>query len=111
MGEREQFSVRVYYDDGQWQCVRRFVSAQEACRAFQHYTSGLAARLVPTVRVIIIDSSDCMVREWQFEQGVTFPPPRAAERERAGRLPARIMPGPDSANFAADRGGWLEDAA
>jgi hypothetical protein len=67
VGEREQFSVRVYYDDGQCQCVRRFVSAQEACRAFQHYTSGLAARLVPTVRVIIIDSSDCMVREWQFE--------------------------------------------
>ena len=88
MGEREQFSVRVYYDDGQCQCVRRFVSAQEACRAFQHYTSGLAARLVPTVRVIIIDSSDCMVREWQFEQGVTFPPPRG-NRKRAGRKAPR----------------------
>jgi hypothetical protein len=84
VGEREQFSVRVYYDDGQCQCVRRFVSAQEACRAFEHYTSGLAARLAPTVRVIIIDSSDGMVREWRCEQGVTFPS-RRGSRKRAGK--------------------------
>ena len=88
MGEREQFSVRVYYDDGRRQYVRRFVSAQEACRAFQHYTSGVAARLAPTVRVAIIDSSDCIVREWQFEQGVTFPLPRGS-RKRAGRKAPR----------------------
>ena len=62
MGEREQFSVRVYYDDGRRQIVRRFVSAQEACRSFQHYTSSLGAGLGSTVRVIIIDRSDCIVR-------------------------------------------------
>jgi hypothetical protein len=27
-----------------------------------------------TVRVIITDSSDCIVREWKYGQGVTFPP-------------------------------------
>ncbi len=88
MGEREQFSVRAYYDDGRRQYVRRFVSAQEACRTFQHYTSSRGARLASTVRVIIIDSSNCMVREWQFEQGVTFPPPRGS-RKRAGRKSPR----------------------
>jgi hypothetical protein len=30
----EQFSVRLSYDDGQHQYVRRFVSALEACSAF-----------------------------------------------------------------------------
>ena len=75
MGEQEQFSVRVYYDDGRHQYVRRFVSAEEACRAFQYYTSSLGAGLGSTVRVIITDGSDCMVREWKSEQGVTFPPP------------------------------------
>jgi hypothetical protein len=88
MREREQFSVRVYYDDGRRQYVRRFVSAQEVCRAFQHHTRSLGARLGSTVRVIIIDSSDCMVREWKFEQGVTFPPPRG-KRKTAGKKSRR----------------------
>ena len=87
MGEGEQFSVRVYYDDGRRQIVRRFVSAQEACRVFQHYTSSLGVRLGSTVRVIIIDRSDCMVREWKFEQGVTFPPPRGSRKTEGRKSP------------------------
>ena len=87
MGEREQFSVRVYYDDGRHQYVRRFVSAEEACRAFQYYTSSLGAGLGSTVRVIIIDSSDCMVREWKFEQGVTFPPTRGKRKTGGKKSP------------------------
>lgn len=50
----EQFSVRLFYDDGrQYQYVRRFVSALEACSAFQHYTSSIGAQLGATVRVIV----------------------------------------------------------
>jgi hypothetical protein len=83
----EQFLVRVYYDDGRRQDVRRFVSAKEACRAFQYFTSSLGAQLHSTVRVIIIDGSDCMVREWKFEQGVTFPPPRGRGKTGGKKSP------------------------
>jgi hypothetical protein len=40
----EQFSVRLYYDNGEQKDVYRFVSAQEAHRAFQYYTSSLGTR-------------------------------------------------------------------
>jgi hypothetical protein len=70
----EQFAVRVYYDNGEHKDVRRFVSAQEACRAFQHYTSSVGARLGSTVRVIVIGHNDCIVREWKFGVGITYPP-------------------------------------
>jgi hypothetical protein len=94
VGEREQFSVRVYYDDGRRQIVRRFVSAQEACRSFQHYTSSLGARLGSTVRVIIIDRSDTWCASGSSNKASRFHHLGAAERQRAGSLPARIMPGP-----------------
>jgi hypothetical protein len=71
----EQFTVRVCCDNGEHKNVRRFVSAQEAGRAFQHYTTSPGAQLGSTVRVIVIDRHDCIVREWKFEQGITFPPP------------------------------------
>ena len=70
----EQFSVALFFDDGQHKYARRFVSAQEACRAFQHYSRSAGAQLGLTVRVIITDNSDCIVREWKYGQGVTFPP-------------------------------------
>jgi hypothetical protein len=69
----EQFSVVLFFDDGQHKYVRRFVSAQEACRAFQHYSRGARAQLELTKRVIVTDSSDCIVREWKYGEGVTFP--------------------------------------
>ena len=37
--------------------------AQEPARAFQHYTSSVGAQLGSTVRVIVIDRNDCIVRE------------------------------------------------
>jgi hypothetical protein len=71
----EQFRVRVYYYNGEHSDVRRFVSAQEAGRAFQHYTNSAGAKLGSTVRVIVIDRNDCIVREWKLGQGITFPSP------------------------------------
>jgi len=83
----EQFSVRLYYDNGEQKDVYRFVSAQEAYRGFQYYTSSLGARLGSTVRVIIIDGDDCMVREWKLEQGVTFPPPGRRRKTGGKKFP------------------------
>ena len=71
----EQFSVRVHYDNGEHRDVRRFVSAQEADRAFHHYTNSAGAQQGSTVRVIVIDRNDCIVREWKLGQGITLPPP------------------------------------
>jgi hypothetical protein len=71
----EQFRVRVYYDNGEHNDVRRFVSAQEAGRAFQHYTNSVGAKLGSTVRVTVIDRNECIVREWKLVQGTTFPSP------------------------------------
>jgi hypothetical protein len=71
----EQFTVRLCYDNGEHKNVRRFVSAQEAGRAFQHYTTSVGAELGSTVRVIVIDRNDSIVREWKFGQGITFPRP------------------------------------
>jgi hypothetical protein len=88
VGEQEQFSVQVHYDNGECHTVRRFVSAKEASRAFAYYTSSLGAQLGVTTRVIIIDSSDCMVREWKLEQGVTFPPARG-RRKTGGKKSRR----------------------
>ena len=44
-------------------------------RTFQHYTSSVGAQLGSTVRVIVTDRNDCIVREWRSGQGITFPPP------------------------------------
>ena len=71
----EQFRVRVCYDTGKHKDVCRFVSALEAVRAFRHYTTRIGAELGTTRRVLVIDRSDCIVREWKFGKGVTFPPP------------------------------------
>ena len=53
--------------------VRRYVLAEEASRAFDHYISSVGARIGTTVRVILTDGGDCICFEWQFGKGITFP--------------------------------------
>jgi hypothetical protein len=40
----EQFAVLMFFDDGKRRFVRRFVSAQEASRAFGHCIHSVEAR-------------------------------------------------------------------
>jgi hypothetical protein len=68
----EQFSVTLFFNNNKRIQVRRFVSAQDAYNAFQHYTHSAGARLGLTVRVIIADASGCVVREWKYGQGITL---------------------------------------
>jgi len=42
-----------------------------------------------TTRVIVIDGTDCVVREWKFEQGVRFSPPRG--RRKTGGKKSRVV--------------------
>jgi hypothetical protein len=73
MGENE-FSVCQFFEDDTYEYVRRYVSAEEAMKAFQHYTNNVAVKLGVTKRVIITDGGDCINMEWIYGKGITFPP-------------------------------------
>lgn len=67
-----EFSVCQFFENGNYEYVRRFVDAKEAVEAAHHYCNSVGARLGTTVRVIITDMGDCTNFEWQFGKGVTF---------------------------------------
>jgi hypothetical protein len=74
MSETELFSVCQFFADDTYEYVRRYVSAEEATKAFEHYVTCIGARIGTTKRVIITDGGDCINAEWQFGKGVTYPP-------------------------------------
>jgi hypothetical protein len=69
----EQFAVLMFFADGKRRYVRRFASAREACRAFEHCIHSVEARFGIPMRVVITDRYDCILREWRFGKGITFP--------------------------------------
>jgi hypothetical protein len=71
--ERDEFSVVQFFPDGSYEYTRRFVSVEEAGKAFTHYTTSVGARMGTTVRVIITDGGDCTAAEWIYGKGITFP--------------------------------------
>ena len=79
----EQFAVQMFFADGTRRYVCRFVSAQEASRAFERCIHSVEARFGVAIRVVIADRDDCILREWQFGKGITFPPRRIAKSCRA----------------------------
>lgn len=68
-----EFSVCQFFQDDTYEYVRRFVSAEEAMKAFQSYTTSVGARLGTTKKVIITDGGDCINAEWQYGKGLTYP--------------------------------------
>lgn len=72
--DANEFSVCQFFEDGSYEYVRRFVSAEEAVNAAKHYTSSVGARMGLTKRVIITDGGDCCNFEWKFGEGITYPP-------------------------------------
>jgi hypothetical protein len=66
----DEFSVYQWLDGDIQERVRHFVSAEEAVKAFQHYTNNVAVRFGITKRVIITDGGDCTVCEWTREKGL-----------------------------------------
>jgi hypothetical protein len=69
----EEFSVCQFFDNGEQEWVRLFVSAEEAVKAACHYCTSVAAQLGFVERVIITDGGDCTVFEWQKGIGITWP--------------------------------------
>ena len=68
----EMFNVCQFFEDGSYEYVRRFVSAEEAVKVAHHYCNNVAARMGITKRVIITDGGDSINFEWKFGEGVTF---------------------------------------
>jgi hypothetical protein len=68
-----EFNVVQFFEDGSYEYVRNFVSAEEAVRAAKLYTSNVASRIGITRRVIITDGGDCTNFEWRYGEGVVFP--------------------------------------
>jgi hypothetical protein len=76
MTDREaEFSVYVFFANGNSMPVRTFIPAGEAVKVAQRYATNPAARLGITKRIIITDGGDDTVFEWKRGKGVTFPPP------------------------------------
>jgi hypothetical protein len=68
-----EFSVCQFFTSGGYEYVRRWVSAEEAAKAFKHYTTNVASRYGMVARVIITDGGDCINYEWQLGKGIVFP--------------------------------------
>jgi hypothetical protein len=71
----EMFNVCQFFEDGQYEYVRRHVSAATAMQAFRHYSQSVAAKAGLVQRVIITDGGDCTNAEWKFGEGIVFPKP------------------------------------
>jgi len=80
MTDRPEFSVCQFFTTGEYEYVRRFVTAREAVEAARHYTDNVATRAGFIERVIITDGGDCCVFEWKKGEGITFPPEAKGRR-------------------------------
>jgi hypothetical protein len=72
---KETFNVCQFFQDKTYEYVRRGVSAEEAIKAYKHYTTSVGARLGTTVQVIVTDSGDYINMEWTFAEGYVYPHP------------------------------------
>jgi hypothetical protein len=68
-----EFNVCQFFENGSYEYTRRYVGAEEAVKAFQHYTTNVSSKLGFVKRVIITDGGDCISMEWQHGKGITFP--------------------------------------
>lgn len=69
----DEFSVCQFFENGSYEYVRRYVSAESAVRTARHYCSSIAAKMGMVVRVIITDGGDFTCFEWKVNEGVVFP--------------------------------------
>jgi hypothetical protein len=56
------------------ECECSGVDLAEASRWFRHHITNVCGKTGWTQRVIIVDSDDCIVAEWKFGEGITWPP-------------------------------------
>jgi hypothetical protein len=67
-----EFSVYQFFSDNMGtERVRSFVTAEEAVKAFEHYTNNVATMLGMVEKVMITDGGDFCVYLWEKGKGVT----------------------------------------
>jgi hypothetical protein len=49
------------------------VPLEQALKWFKHHTHNVPAQLGLTERVLMTDGGDCIVAEWKYGQGITWP--------------------------------------
>jgi hypothetical protein len=81
----ENYSVCQFFEDGNYEFVRRFISPEEAVNVAIHYSTSIAAKNHMVTRVIITDSGDQCNWEWKFDEGITFPPQFVGKLKRGIR--------------------------
>lgn len=68
-----QFSTIQFFDDDEYEYVRRFVGPEEAVNAAAHYVTSVGARIGITIKVIVTDGGDNTVFAWERDKGITWP--------------------------------------
>jgi len=72
--DRPEFSVWAFSEQLDTKlCECDHVMIEEALKWFRHHTSNVTAKVGITSRVIITDGGDCIVAEWKYGQGITWP--------------------------------------
>ena len=77
-GNSSQYK-RLIYPKWELQPINSY-AWRAAIRAFEFYIRNIDARDSRTVRVVVTDRHDCILREWKIGQGVTFPRSRVGRR-------------------------------
>lgn len=81
VGQTEgEFSVCQFFPSGDYEYVRRWVSAEEAIQAFKHYTTSVGASMGTTTEVIVTDGGDCTNMHWKYGEGIIFPTKEELEK-------------------------------
>ena len=68
----DEYSVCQFFVNGTYEYVRRFVSEEEAVKAFAHYTNNVATAAGVVERVIITDGGDFTNLEWVKGKGYSY---------------------------------------
>lgn len=69
----ETFSVCQFFPDGSYDYIKRYVTAEDAMTTAKSYIGRPAAVIGVIRRLIVEDGGGCIVFEWQFNKGITFP--------------------------------------
>ena len=80
MERKNEFSVYWWDPLGNWTREKHFVDIETALKTAKSFTERPAALIGVIRRVIITDGGDCMVFEWKFGEGVTFPPRKEGKK-------------------------------
>lgn len=71
-----EFSVVFFFADDTYHFELRFVDAETAVKRATDATQSVAARILKTLkRIIITDGGDHINWEWIHDRGLVFPPP------------------------------------